>query len=92
VGRAVANTNLIDQLDDVNVIGSVKIRGVIGDAVNCELVRLQVCLLSNVELPVLILTVRRQERTVIIRLHLLIGLHCVHRWMLLMLINRLMRM
>jgi len=46
---AVANKNLIDQLDDVNVIGSVKIRGVIGDAVNCELVRLQVCLLSNVE-------------------------------------------
>ena len=43
---AVAQRSLIEKLDDVSVIGSVKIRGVIGDAVSCELVRLHVCLLS----------------------------------------------
>ena len=43
---AVANKQLIDKLDDIDVIGSVKIRGVIGDGINCALVRMHVCLWS----------------------------------------------
>jgi len=40
---AVANRSVIAKLDDVSVIGSVKIGLALGDSVTCDLVRLNVC-------------------------------------------------
>ena len=44
---AVARTSLIAQLVNVNNIGSVRIRGVVGESVPCNLVRICVCLYDN---------------------------------------------
>jgi len=41
---AVINQHLLDDIGDVDTVGSVKIRGIIGDAVDCDLVRLHICM------------------------------------------------
>jgi hypothetical protein len=43
---AVINKRLIGSLRDVDAIGSIKIRGIVGEAVKCELIRLHICLLD----------------------------------------------
>ena len=40
---AVAHKRIIDTVPDVEIVGSVRIRGVMGDAVKCDLVKLHVC-------------------------------------------------
>ena len=44
---AVAKASLVAQLDNVNSVGSVRIRGVIGDSVPCTLVRIYVSLFDT---------------------------------------------
>jgi len=43
---AVARTSLLSQLPDLETVGSVHVRGVIGRSIECKLVRINVCLLS----------------------------------------------